>query len=297
MNFGELYQSVERFVHAPGASKRDWVKDAVNMVYFEMLHADDIRPMFWLRKLDDSIKLVGPTTITNITAASPPVVTAPSHGLNTDDCVSIYDVDGMTEVNNRMYRITRISADIFSLQSVDGTDIVGASWTAYTSGGEVQHRGLKISSMVKPLQFNLVDPDSFSVYDDLEFVMPDEFRFQWDQNDARPIKLMHLKELETDGTEQDFLVWGPGSDDNYDSKLWYERSVSAMSSDTDVPMMPSQFHYGIVAGSVMRLAESNVQVEAAVVWPAIYQGIIRQLLEYNEQLYRKAEGRPKPFLL
>jgi len=70
-------------------------------------------------------------TITGITAASPAVVSCASHGFVTGNTVYIYDVAGMTEVNERVYPITEVAGgNSFQLTGFDST-----LWTAYTSGG------------------------------------------------------------------------------------------------------------------------------------------------------------------
>ena len=70
--------------------------------------------------------------ITAITQSSPARVTIAAHGYETDDIVMILSVDGMTQLNNRMYKVTVIDANTFSLNGVDST-----GFTAYTSGGTV----------------------------------------------------------------------------------------------------------------------------------------------------------------
>lgn len=59
--------------------------------------------------------------ITGITRASPGVVTASSHGFQTGDYVWISGVSGMTQINDRAYRVVRISSSTFSLQSWNGS--------------------------------------------------------------------------------------------------------------------------------------------------------------------------------
>ncbi|HWO99179.1 MAG TPA: ubiquitin-activating E1 FCCH domain-containing protein [Methylococcus sp.] len=72
------------------------------------------------------------TSITGATQANPCVITAPGHGRATGDKVLIAYVGGMTQLNNRLYQITVISPDTFSLDGVDST-----SFGVYTSGGTV----------------------------------------------------------------------------------------------------------------------------------------------------------------
>lgn len=66
--------------------------------------------------------------ITGVTTAAPPVVTDVAHGLSTGDKVRITGTGGTTEINDRVYSITRAGADTFSLDGMTTTN-------AYTTGG------------------------------------------------------------------------------------------------------------------------------------------------------------------
>lgn len=73
--------------------------------------------------------------ITGITRANPGVVTSASHGLVTNDYVWIRNVSGMGQVNNRAYRVQRISSSKFSLQSWNGSSWVAVNTSGYSSYG------------------------------------------------------------------------------------------------------------------------------------------------------------------
>jgi Flp pilus assembly protein TadG len=68
--------------------------------------------------------------ITGATKASPVVITSSSHGLNTGNIVWIQGVNGMTQLNNKFYTITRLSSSTYSLNGINGT-----SYSTYSSGG------------------------------------------------------------------------------------------------------------------------------------------------------------------
>jgi hypothetical protein len=70
-------------------------------------------------------------TISGITAASPPVVTATSHGYANGDIVKITGVVGMVEVNDRAFVVANQTTNTFELKGVDGS-----GYTAYGSAGE-----------------------------------------------------------------------------------------------------------------------------------------------------------------
>jgi hypothetical protein len=69
-------------------------------------------------------------TITAITAANPPVVTATAHGNLEGDVGQIAGVVGMTELNGNLYVVDDPAANTFELADVDAT-----AYTPYTSGG------------------------------------------------------------------------------------------------------------------------------------------------------------------
>jgi len=69
-------------------------------------------------------------TITGITKASPAVVTA-THDYSVGDYVVITSVGGMTQVNDRVFRVSAVSTTVsFTLESIDSS-----GYTTYTSGG------------------------------------------------------------------------------------------------------------------------------------------------------------------
>ena len=76
-------------------------------------------------------------TITGITAASPCVVSATAHGYSNGQDVFITGVVGMTEVNNRWFRVASANTNDFELTTIHGDNVVGSSYTAYSSGGTI----------------------------------------------------------------------------------------------------------------------------------------------------------------
>jgi hypothetical protein len=68
--------------------------------------------------------------ITGATQTNPVRLTIISHGYTTGRAAMITGVVGMTQINDKLYRVTAIDADTISLDGVDGT-----AFTAYTSGG------------------------------------------------------------------------------------------------------------------------------------------------------------------
>lgn len=72
--------------------------------------------------------IAGAKTLTAITKASPGVVSSTSHGYSNGDYV-LLEVLGMWQVNNRVFRVSSVAADAFTLEGEDTTD-----YDAFTSG-------------------------------------------------------------------------------------------------------------------------------------------------------------------
>jgi len=94
---------------------------------------------------DNGQILEGDKTISGATQANPVVITATSHGYNNGDEISITSVAGMTELNNKRYLVANKTTNTFEITNVDGTNINGTGFTAYTSGG-VANRVYEIST-------------------------------------------------------------------------------------------------------------------------------------------------------
>ena len=94
---------------------------------------------------DNGQILEGDKTISGATQANPVVITATSHGYSNGDEISITSVSGMTELNNKRYLVANKTTNTFEITNVDGTNINGTSFNAYTSGG-VANRVYEIST-------------------------------------------------------------------------------------------------------------------------------------------------------
>jgi hypothetical protein len=82
-------------------------------------------------------------TINDITQASPAVVeTSAVHNFITGDVIEISSVGGMVEVVDGPYTITVLTTTTFELDGIDST-----LFTAHTSGGNAQHKGISRSTV------------------------------------------------------------------------------------------------------------------------------------------------------
>ncbi len=81
--------------------------------------------------------------ISGATQANPCVITSTNHQLSSGTNIRITGVLGMTELNNRSFRITVVNDNSFELHEVAApyNNINSTSYHAYTSGGQVSYGG------------------------------------------------------------------------------------------------------------------------------------------------------------
>jgi hypothetical protein len=84
-------------------------------------------PAEGLARVAPSFTVAAAKTITGATNANPSVVTATAHGYSTGDHILIEAVGGATGINEKIFTITRVDANSFS--------VVNAAPGVYTSGG------------------------------------------------------------------------------------------------------------------------------------------------------------------
>jgi hypothetical protein len=75
--------------------------------------------------------------ITAATKANPCVVTSNAHGYAVGDWVYITGVVGMTQLNNRFFQISAVTANTFTLGYLSSGAIDSTAYSTYTSGGTV----------------------------------------------------------------------------------------------------------------------------------------------------------------
>lgn len=83
---------------------------------------------------DQGAILESTNTITGATAADPVVLTV-NNSYSSGDEIYVAAVAGMTELNGKYYLVANVSGTTVELQDIDGTNIDGSAYTAYTSGG------------------------------------------------------------------------------------------------------------------------------------------------------------------
>ena len=94
---------------------------------------------------DNGAILEGDVTISGATQANPVVITATGHSYSNGDEIEISGVVGMTELNGKRYLVANKTTNTFEITDIDGNNIDGSGFTAYTSGG-VANRVYEIST-------------------------------------------------------------------------------------------------------------------------------------------------------
>ena len=63
------------------------------------------------------------------------MVTATAHGYSNGDFVVISSVVGMTQVNNKTFKVSNKATNTFELQDVDGNNVDTSGYSTYSSAG------------------------------------------------------------------------------------------------------------------------------------------------------------------
>lgn len=299
LTFQNLYDEVTQAIKDFDDALLTTAKHAINQTYFEMLSADPLFPLFWLVDFDDTLACVADMTISGITVADPGVITVDAaHGLSTNDIVQVYGIVGtMSVLNNRIYKVNSVPATTtLSLIDLDSLNAIATTGLAYTSDGTVVHRGRVLGVTGKNVQRLLAarwhgegEPMKEITWKELE----DETGLL-DSSQSRPTRYMLRKNYSTAGVENNQLLWFPGSDGAYDLRYWFVARPSILSAVGDTPLMPPQFHHGITAGAISRLAEYSVQVENAVIWPQIYLKTKQDMVDFNRQWWKEHDPTVDP---
>ncbi len=300
--FSEIVTDVAKVIKDTPETFQDIIKIAINQVYLtEILMADTLYPLHWLMSYL-RLPVRGSATITNITQASPAVVTVDTaNAFLANDIIAIFGVEGMEEINcdyegyaddisqYGLYLIEELpTPTTLKLNTLAGSNADASGYTAYTSGGTCYHHGCKLP--VQP--YEILD---VGLHDGLPLVGITWKRFVEDPDHylnnggGTPDSWIYQPALTTAGAVNDKLFWFPGAHDDDTLYLNATWEVDRLAADTDVPILPARFHDALVSGAVTRLMESNVAVEAPAMWPQLYQAHLDAIVSYNRNWWRKQE--------
>lgn len=291
LTFAALYADCCRLIGDLKQSRLNEVKAAINAVYLtELLNVDESRPLYWLVNMDDSVAVKIPGTIVSISKANPPVLTTSADTYATGDIVSLYNVTGMTELEGRTLSLNRTGASTYTLADIYGGAVNSTNFGEAATGGAIHHRGTAISANIRQvLQAGIAGCGQW-----LEPISERELEQSaswWGADRSRPSRYRFVKAFSSAGAESGIILWFNCSDGAYRMRVWYEAAPPVLASDSDVPMLPPQFHAAIVSGVVTRLGENKAQVESGVIWPQLYKMQCDGLKAYNRRLWKNYEDK------
>ena len=104
--------------------------------YIEKLHtrlaSEDIKDQFFV---DSGLTLKNAISISGITNTEPAVITSASHGLASGDYIDIFDINGMTELNNKRFIVGTVTTDTLTLKDLNGNAINSTDYGIYSDSG------------------------------------------------------------------------------------------------------------------------------------------------------------------
>ena len=111
-------------------------------------------------------------------------------------------------------------------------------------------------------------------------------------NTTRPPRFRHSKTYTAAGVETNKFQWFPLPDDTYTIRFWYEKRVSPLSADANVPFLPPFVHQILVVGSLVQLPMFDIRVRTGP-WDSIYASLLSQLRGFTNNFV--IDGHTVPF--
>jgi len=110
--------------------------------------ADEIRGSVPAGKTITNLRwMASQVDVSGITKANPAVVTtASNHGFATGDVIYLANISGMSQVNNKYYKVVYKTATTFSLQTTAGVNVNSSSYSTYSSSTSDKARKCLITS-------------------------------------------------------------------------------------------------------------------------------------------------------
>lgn len=110
--------------------------------------ADEIRGSVPAGKTITNLRwMASQVDVSGITKANPAVVTtASNHGFATGDVIYLANISGMSQVNNKYYKVVYKTATTFSLQTTAGVNVNSSSYNSYSSSTSDKARKCLITS-------------------------------------------------------------------------------------------------------------------------------------------------------
>ena len=162
--------------------------------------------------------LAGAKTISGATNANPGVFTSTAHGYSNGDFVYL-SVQGMNEVNGRVFKVVSVATDTFRLADVDGTNgIDTTSYGVFSSGSAYKITFGTTISGVQDFQFSGGDIKTVATTTVTDLVdtqivvgasaMAADMTMQWDPSNAAQQAM--IAAFQTRANKAFKIVWPDG---------------------------------------------------------------------------------------
>ena len=134
-NDDQVWVSVERVING------------TTVQFIEMFTPELFQNDWEPNRLDASLSIDNPLSVSGATQASPGVITVTSHGLTTGDKIKIDSLVGMTELNGNIYVVTVVNANTFTLSDNMGNAINTQTYGKYLYDGKVRKMNTVFSGL------------------------------------------------------------------------------------------------------------------------------------------------------
>jgi hypothetical protein len=301
LTYDNIGDQVENLIDDDAPDTRTVIDTEINNVLRELIaevSRKSINPPRWLIDFDDSIDIKAPCKISGITIATPGVITVTAATLlAAGDIVSIYNIVGTTELNYRTFRVnskpTTSSMQLIDLDNQTALDTSG--FTAWSSGGDIIHRGVTLATTGKDVERVLYGsiPSQGRKLKPIDEQDLDKRPAWWEDTTSIPERIYHRKSyIDSTNPEINQILWFHGADKAYnDFRYWFEKRVPILSAAGDIPRIPHWAHIALVYGTLSRLAMFDIRVKVGP-WDALYDGIVQNLISYGSSFVASGEVEP-----
>lgn len=299
LTYDNIGDRIENLIDDDATETRTVIDQVINNVYkrlmAEVVKKSSVFPR-WLVDFDDTLACKAPSSISAITAADPGVITTTAaHGLVAGDIISIYNIVGMTELNQRTFRVnTTPLTTTLTLIDLDATDAIDTSgYTAYSSGGDIVHRGVALATTGKNVERirTVVIPEEDHKLKAISEKELAEKTVLWDESTQRPSRYYHRKQYAAAGTELNQLLWFYGADQAYNLRYFFEKRISPLSGSSDVPILPPWSHPALIYGSLVELQMFDIRVRVGP-WTQLYESLKDDLIAFANSFVTDSDIQP-----
>lgn len=325
----DLVNKCKRFITSDVRDKalETLIKEAIIQADRDIHNCDSLSPLAWDIVPYDELRTNISAEISAITQADPGVITAASydsdisgHGFNDHatirDVVLIDGIDGMEELNARLFLVEYIDSTTFSLKSFDGLTAIDTSgYDAYSSGGAIYHCGFVLNTTTILADVNAkwtFKKILSATFDKYPATPISEAEIVNDKSwvdiayARRPRRFRHWTNMTTYSTTSHYLLWYPPANQAYNVGITYQKEVPDLTWGASVyPFHPPEIHDALWHGAlsnllgnskrVQRSSTKEITVELEVmfsqIWFAKWQDDLRKIRNLSREMLGAKGGK------